>query len=83
MSERKSSGPDIARASMVFGVLLSGSAVWAGVVQLDSGMLKVPLGISMLVANVAPSLAGGLLLIVAGHILLAVTDDQGAQGPFI
>jgi hypothetical protein len=33
---------------------------------------------SMIVANVAPTLAGGLLLIVTGHILRAVTEDQGA-----
>ena len=68
----------IARASMAFGVLFSGSAVWAGIVQLDSGFLKGNFGISMIVANVAPTLAGGLLLIVASNILRAVTDDQGA-----
>ena len=88
MSERNSKyefpvGPVIAQASVAFGVLFSGSAVWAGIVQLDSGLLTGAMGISMIVANVTPTLAGGLLLIVAGHILLAVTDDQGAQGPFI
>ena len=68
-------GPMIARGSMAFGVLFCGSAVWAGIVQLETGM---PAGISMIVANVAPTLAGGLLLIVAEHILQAVTDDPGA-----
>lgn len=79
MSERDSKyevpiGPVIAQASMVFGVLFSGSAVWAGIVQLESGMLVGAMGISMIVANVVPSLAGGLLLIVAGHILRAVSQ---------
>lgn len=78
MSERNSFGPVIAQASMAFGGFFSGFAVWAGIVQLDSGILKGPMWISMIVANVAPTLAGGLLLIVAGHILRAVTDDQGA-----
>ena len=78
MSERNSLGPGIARASMAFGVLFCGSAIWAGFVQLDSGMLTGAMGISMIVANVMPTLAGGLLLIVAGHILRAVSDDQGA-----
>lgn len=78
MSERDSFGPLIARASMAFGVLFSGSAVWAVIAQLDSGLLKGSMGISMIVANVMPTLAGGLLLIVAGHILRAVSDDQGA-----
>ncbi len=75
MSEKENSfGPAIARASMAFGVLFSGSAVWAGFVQLDSGFLTGAVGISMIVANVAPTLAGGLLLIVAGHILEAVSQ---------
>ena len=83
MSERNSKyefpvGPLIAQASVAFGVLFSFSAVWAGIVQLDSGFLKGAILISTIVANVAPTLAGGLLLIVAGHILRAVTDDQGA-----
>ena len=77
MSERNSKyevpmGPVIAQASMAFGVLFSGSAVWAGIVQFESGMLVGAMGIIMIVANVVPSLAGGLLLIVAGHILRAV-----------
>jgi hypothetical protein len=79
MSERNSQyefpmGPVIAQASMAFGVLFCGSAVWAGIVQLDSGFLVGAMGISMIVANVAPTLAGGLLLIVAGHILRAVSQ---------
>ena len=75
MSEKENSfGPTIARASMAFGVLFSGSSVWAGFVQLDSGFLTGAVGISMIVANVAPTLAGGLLLIVAGHILEAVSQ---------
>ena len=78
MSERNSTGPVIARASMASGVLFSGTAVWAGIVQLDSGLLTGSMGITTLVANVAPTLAGALLLIVAGHILRAVTQDQGA-----
>lgn len=78
MSERNSSGPVIARASIVFGVVLSGSAVCAGIVQLDTDFLTGAYGMSMIVANVAPTLAGGLLLIVTGHILRAVTEDQGA-----
>jgi len=79
MSERENRfGPAIAHASMVFGVLFSGSAVWVGIVQLDSSSLTGAIGLSMIVANVTPTLAGGLLLIVAGHILRAVTDDQGA-----
>jgi len=69
----------IAHASMTCGVLFFGSAVWAGVLQLDSDLLTGAMGISMIVANVAPTLAGGLLLIVAGHILQAVLDDQGAR----
>ena len=74
MSERDSFGLLIARASMAFGVLFSGAAVWAGFVQLESGMLVGTMGISMIVANVTPTLAGGLLLIVAGHILRAVSQ---------
>jgi len=66
-------GPVIAQTSMAFGVLFSGAAVWAGFVQLESGMLVGTMGISMIVANVTPTLAGGLLLIVAGHILRAVS----------
>ncbi len=77
MGERDSFGSVIARVSMAFGVLFSVSAVWAGMAQLDSGLLKGSMGISMIVANVMPTLAGGLLLIVAGHILRAVTEDQG------
>jgi hypothetical protein len=79
MSERNSKyevpiGPVIAQASMAFGVLFSCSAVWAGILQLESGFLVGAMGISMIVANVAPTLAGGLLLIVAGHILRAVSQ---------
>jgi len=83
MSERNSKyefpvGPLIAQASVAFGVLFSFSAVWAGIVQLESGFLQGAFGFSMIVANVAPTLAGGLLLIVAGNILQAVTRDPGA-----
>ena len=79
MSERNAKnefpmGPVIAKASMAFGVLFSGLAVYAGIIQLESGMLGGALGISMSVANVTPTLAGGLLLIVAGQILLAVSQ---------
>ena len=51
-------GPVIAQASMVFGVLFSGIAVYAGILQLESGMIG---GVSTIVANVTPTLAGGLL----------------------
>ena len=79
MSERNSKhefpmGSAIAQASMVFGVVFCCSAVWAGIVQLDSGLLTGAMGISMMVANITPTLAGGLLLIVAGHILRAVSQ---------
>ena len=44
MSERNGKnefpmGPVIAQASMAFGVLFSGLAVYAGIIQLESGML--------------------------------------------
>ena len=64
-------GPVIAQASMAFGVLFSGIAVYAGILQLESGMIG---GVSTIVANVTPTLAGGLLLIVAGHILRIVSQ---------
>ena len=64
-------GPVIAQASMAFGVLFSGIAVYAGILQLESGMIG---GVSTIVANVTPALAGGLLLIVAGHILRIVSQ---------
>ena len=74
MSERNSSSPVIAQASMAFGVLFSGIAVYAGLIQLESGMLVGAMGVTMIVANLTPTLAGGLLLIVAGHILRAVSQ---------
>ena len=67
-------GPVIAQASTVFGVLFSGIAVYAGILQLESGMLVGAMGVTMIVANITPTLAGGLLLIVAGHILRIVSQ---------
>jgi len=67
-------GPVIAKASMAFGGFFSIYAVYAGIIQLESGMLVGAMGVTMIVANVTPTLAGGLLLIVAGQILLAVSQ---------
>ena len=79
MSEKdKKTAMVVATVSVYLGVLFCFVAAWCGFTAFGSGFLTGEMGVAMGVSYFLPSLAGGLLLIVAGVILRAVTDDSSA-----
>ena len=68
----------VATASVYLGVLFCFVAAWCGFTAFSSGFLTGELGVPIGVSYFLPSLAGGFLMIVAGVILRAVSDDRAA-----
>lgn len=56
---------------------IAGALISLGII--NSGALTGSVGIAMALSNIIPTLAGGLLLIVAGRILRVLTDNSNAQ----
>lgn len=64
----------MARGSEAVGLIFCGAGAWIGYVNMDSGFLQGSMGLALGLSATLPTLGVGILLVVAGRILRAVTD---------
>jgi hypothetical protein len=73
----------IAQVSESVGMIICVAGVMIGLALMSSGHLMTVLGFAMGLSGTLPTLAGGLLLIVAGRVLRAVIGNANASAEIL